>query len=63
MGAEKGTILGKRRRDVTALQRRATVADFARRLFGYPFGVDQVVEETLAPFTESGCASLTWDPE
>ena len=41
-------------RDATPMQRRATVADFAQRLFGHPFGADEVVEETLVPFTEGG---------
>lgn len=40
------------RRDATSLERRQSVADFAARFFGHPFGPDQVVEETLAPFTE-----------
>jgi len=43
--------------DATPLQRRATVADFAQRLFGHPFTADQVVEETLVPFTEGGAPS------
>ena len=38
-------------------QRRATVADFAQRLFGHPFTADQVIEETLVPFTEGGAPS------
>jgi hypothetical protein len=33
------------------------VADFAQRLFGHPFGADQVVEETLVLFTEGGAPS------
>ena len=41
-------------RDATPLQRRATVADFAQRLFGHPFDASEVVEETLVPFTEGG---------
>jgi Lhr-like helicase len=44
-------------RDATPLQRRATVADFAQRLFGHPFTAGQVVEETLVPFTEGGAPS------
>jgi ATP-dependent helicase YprA (DUF1998 family) len=44
-------------RDATPLQRRATVADFAQRLFGHPFTAAQVVEETLVPFTERGAPS------
>jgi hypothetical protein len=55
----KRTILGKRRRDATALRRRATVVDFAQRLLGHPFGADQMLKETLVTFTESECASLT----
>ncbi|MGQ9576939.1 MAG: DEAD/DEAH box helicase [Thermoguttaceae bacterium] len=39
-------------RDATPQQRRATVAEFAQRLFGHPFQADQVIEETLIPFTE-----------
>ncbi|MCK6456024.1 MAG: DEAD/DEAH box helicase [Phycisphaerae bacterium] len=34
--------------------RRATVAEFAARLFGHPFGAEQVVEETLVTYTEGG---------
>jgi Lhr-like helicase len=44
-------------RNATPLQRRATVADFAQRLFGHPFTAGQVVEETLVPFTEGGTPS------
>ena len=38
--------------DATPESRRATVAEFAFRLFGQPFTVEQVIEETLVPFTE-----------
>ena len=41
-------------RDATPQERRATVAEFAQRLFGHPFQADQVIEETLVPFTEGG---------
>lgn len=40
--------------DATSGQRRQAVADFAFRLFGHPFGQEQVVEETLSPLTEGG---------
>jgi hypothetical protein len=42
------------RPDATALERRQSVADFATRFFGHRFSPEQVVEETLAPFTEGG---------
>lgn len=42
------------RREASPQERRAAVADFAKRIFGREFGPDQVVEETLAPFTEGG---------
>ncbi|WP_058865909.1 DEAD/DEAH box helicase [Chloracidobacterium thermophilum] len=42
------------RPDATAEERRQSVADFARRFFGHPFGPEHVIEETLAPFTEGG---------
>jgi Lhr-like helicase len=38
----------------TPLERRATVAEFAERLFGHPFTANQVIEETLVTFTEGG---------
>jgi ATP-dependent helicase YprA (DUF1998 family)/RNA polymerase subunit RPABC4/transcription elongation factor Spt4 len=38
-------------------ERRATVAEFAQRLFGHPFTSDQVIEETLEPFTEGSDSS------
>ncbi|MEW6296848.1 MAG: hypothetical protein AB1671_03795 [Thermodesulfobacteriota bacterium] len=38
----------------TPASRRATVAEFAFRLFGHPFTAEQVIEETLLPFTEGG---------
>ncbi len=41
-------------REATPQERREAVADFAGRLFGHPLGVEQVVEETLVPFTEGG---------
>ncbi len=45
------------RPDATSLDRRQAVADFASRFFGHAFTPDQVVEETLAPFTEGGAPS------
>ncbi len=39
-------------RTVTPQQRRATVAEFASRLFGHHFTAQDVIEETLLPFTE-----------
>lgn len=33
---------------------RQSVADFASRFFGHPFTAEQVIEETLVPFTEGG---------
>lgn len=36
----------------SALERRRVVADFATRFFGHGFTPEQVIEETLAPFTE-----------
>src|SRR5947208_1265628 len=39
-------------RTATPEARRATVADFATRLFGHAFAADQVIEETLVTFTE-----------
>ncbi|MFZ5803252.1 MAG: DEAD/DEAH box helicase [Acidobacteriota bacterium] len=42
------------RREASSLERRQSVADFAARFFGHPFSPDQVVEETLSPFTEGG---------
>ncbi len=38
----------------TPHERRATVAEFAERLFGHPFTSGQVIEETLVTFTEGG---------
>jgi len=40
-----------------AQERRQAVADFATRFFGHPFGPEQVIEETLAPFTDGGLPS------
>jgi ATP-dependent helicase YprA (DUF1998 family) len=39
-------------REATPAERREAVADFATRLFGHAFTGQQVVEETLVPFTE-----------
>ncbi len=41
-------------RNATPLQRRTTVAEFARDFFGHEFTESQVVEETLEPFTLGG---------
>ncbi|MDD8014994.1 MAG: helicase-related protein, partial [Acidobacteriota bacterium] len=46
------TMISKR--EASPQERKATVADFAAKIFGREFGPDQVVEETLAPFTEGG---------
>jgi ATP-dependent helicase YprA (DUF1998 family)/RNA polymerase subunit RPABC4/transcription elongation factor Spt4 len=55
----------------TSEERRRAVADFASRFFGHPFTAEQVIEETLEPFTEGGpptaeelkerMASSEWD--
>ncbi|MGB9605733.1 MAG: DEAD/DEAH box helicase, partial [Bryobacteraceae bacterium] len=42
------------RPEATAQERRQAVADFATRFFGHPFGPEQIIEETLAPFTDGG---------
>ncbi len=42
------------RPEATAQERRQTVADFASRFFGHPFGTEHVIEETLTPFSENG---------
>jgi hypothetical protein len=42
------------RPDASAAERRQSVAEFATRFFGHPFGPEQVIEETLAPFTQGG---------
>jgi ATP-dependent helicase YprA (DUF1998 family) len=42
----------------SALERRQSVADFATRFFGHPFKPEQVIEETLSPFTEGGPPSV-----
>jgi Lhr-like helicase len=44
-------------RNASPQERRATVADFAQRLFGHAFAADQVIEETLVPFTQGGVSS------
>ena len=36
-----------------AEERRRAVAEFAARLFGHPFTAEEVIEETLVPFTEA----------
>jgi len=41
-------------REATPLQRRQAVADFATRFFGHPFTADDIIEETLVPFTQGG---------
>jgi Lhr-like helicase len=45
------------RRDASAQERCRSVADFAAQFFGHPFKPEQVVEETLQPFTEGGLPS------
>jgi len=45
------------RPNASAAERRQSVADFATRFFGHPFGPEQVIEETLVPFTEGGLPS------
>lgn len=42
------------RPEADAQERRQTVAAFASRFFGHPFGPEHVIEETLAPLTEGG---------
>ena len=44
-------------RAATPQQRRQAVADFATRLFGHPFAAEDIIEETLVPFTEGGLPS------
>lgn len=44
-------------RNATPELRRATVAEFAQRLFGHSFNANQVIEETLITFTEGGAPS------
>lgn len=41
-------------RQATPQERRQTVAEFACRIFGRSFLADQVIEETLEPFTQGG---------
>jgi len=41
-------------RDQTPQQRRQVVADFSSRFFGHAFSADEVIEETLKPFTVVG---------
>jgi hypothetical protein len=38
----------------TSAERRQAVADFAARFFGHPFAPEDVIEETLEPFTLGG---------
>jgi ATP-dependent helicase YprA (DUF1998 family) len=38
----------------TPAQRREAVAEFAAQFFGHPFAAEQVIEETLEPFTIGG---------
>jgi ATP-dependent helicase YprA (DUF1998 family) len=42
------------RAEATPEERRLEVAEFASRFFGHPFTAEQVIEETLEPFTEGG---------
>lgn len=51
IGTSATMVAGKQS---TPAQRRATVADFAGRLFGHPFQADDVIEETLEPYTRGG---------
>lgn len=44
-------------RNATPEQRRQVVADFASRFFGHPFTENDIIEETLVPFTEGGMPS------
>ncbi|MCS7033181.1 MAG: DEAD/DEAH box helicase, partial [Phycisphaerae bacterium] len=44
-------------RSATALQRRQAVASFAQRLFGCTIEAEQVIEESLEPFTQGGIPS------
>ncbi|MCL4207497.1 MAG: DEAD/DEAH box helicase [Pirellulaceae bacterium] len=44
-------------REATPAERRATVAEFATRLFGHTLDGSQVIEETLVTFTEGGSPS------
>lgn len=46
-------------RNVSSVQRRAAVAEFASHLFGHSFSAGDIVEETLIPFTEGGLPSPT----
>ena len=46
------------RPDASREERRQSVADFATRFFGHPFGPEDIIEETLAPFTEGGPPSV-----
>ena len=44
-------------REASPTERRTAVAGFASKIFGRPFEPDQVIEETLAPFTVGGSPS------
>lgn len=46
-------------RNVAPVERRAAVARFATRLFGHDFSEQQVIEETLVPFTRGGLPTPT----
>jgi len=46
-------------RDTSPEARRAAVAESATLLFGHAFTPDQVIEETLVPYTEGGAPSPT----
>jgi Lhr-like helicase/RNA polymerase subunit RPABC4/transcription elongation factor Spt4 len=41
-------------REATSAERKQAVAEFAARFFGHPFTPEQVIEETLQPFTVGG---------
>lgn len=44
-------------RSATSRERRQAIADFASRFFGHPFSPEDIIEETLTPFTEGGMPS------
>ncbi len=46
------------KRESSSNDRRELVAEFASRFFGHPFLAEQVIEETLEPFTNGGPPSL-----
>jgi Lhr-like helicase len=46
-------------RNASPSDRRGAVAGFATRLFGHDFSEQQVIEETLVPFTQGGIPSMS----